>query len=166
MGQARASATEALGLAEATAIGKKMQAEAEGLNTKFDAMGKMSHEARSHEEYRMALETSLQQALASIEAGKAVSESNAQTIASALKNARIDLVGGDGGIFENLTKAVSLGKAVEGFTEKSPLVQQLLDQYLGVKVPTRERPGDLELEEQPAALVRPTENKPEVVGTD
>ncbi|ASN82217.1 hypothetical protein DFI_12410 [Deinococcus ficus] len=134
MGQARATATEALGLAEATAIGKRMTAEAEGLTSKFDAMGQMSPAARSHEEYRMALETSLQQALASIEAGKEVSKENATVLADALRNARIDLVGGDGGMFEALSKAMSLGKAVEGFAGKSPLVQQLLDQYLGIRV--------------------------------
>ena len=134
MGQARATATEALGLAEATAIGKRMTAEAEGLTSKFDAMGQMSPAARSHEEYRMALETSLQQALASIEACKEVSKENATVLADALRNARIDLVGGDGGMFEALSKAMSLGKAVEGFAGKSPLVQQLLDQYLGIRV--------------------------------
>ena len=134
MGQARATATEALGLAEATAIGKKMAAEAEGLTSKFSAMDSMSPAARSHEEYRMALETSLEQALASIEAGKEVSKENASVLADALRNARIDLVGGDGGMFEALSKAMSLGKAVEGFAGKSPLVQQLLDQYLGIRV--------------------------------
>ena len=134
LGQAKASAAEALGSAEASAIGKKMTAEAEGLTSKFDAMGKMSHEARSHEEFRMALQTSLQQALASIEAGKEVSKQNAEMLATALRNAKIDLVGGDGGMFEALSKATSLGKAVEGFAGKSPLVQQLLDQYLGLQV--------------------------------
>lgn len=155
LGQAKASATEALGAAEASAVGKKMTAEAEGLTAKFDAMGKMSHEARSHEEYRMALETSLHQALASIEAGKAVSTSNAETIASALRNAKIDLVGGDGGMFEALSTATSLGKAVEGFTAKSPLVQQLLEQYLGVKTETKpypqtSQPLDKTLDKRPA----------------
>lgn len=160
MGQARASATQALGLAEATSTRQKMLAEAEGLNTKFDAMNAMSQEARSHEEYRMALETSLQQALASIEAGKQISASNAETIASALRNARIDLVGGDGGMFDNITKAISLGKSVEGFAGKSPLVQQLLDQYLGVKVQTDERniPS--------GEIVKAPDSRREVVGTD
>ncbi|WP_221089190.1 hypothetical protein [Deinococcus aquaedulcis] len=134
MGQARASATEALGSAEASATLKKMTAEAEGLTGKFNAMGQMSPEARSHEEYRMALETSLQQALASIEAGKEISKENAEVIASALRSAKIDLVGGEGGMFEALSKALSLGKAVEGFTQKSPLVQSVLQRF-GVNVP-------------------------------
>ena len=57
MGRAQADATQAMGDAEATSIGKRMAAEAEGLTSKFDAMDKMSIESRSHEEFRMALET-------------------------------------------------------------------------------------------------------------
>ncbi|GGK14115.1 hypothetical protein GCM10008955_04300 [Deinococcus malanensis] len=132
MGQARASVTEAIGSAEASAVGKKMTAEAEGLSAKFGAMDQMSQEARNHEEFRMALETSLEQSLATIEAEKMVSKENAEVISSALRNARIDLVGGEGGMFEALSRAVSLGKSVEGFTAKSPLVQNLMQRFLGV----------------------------------
>gem|GEM_PF-2950864 len=82
----------------------------------------------------MMLDNSLKQALASIEAGKEVSRENAGVIASALRNADIDLVGGDGGMFENLIKAVSLGKSIEGFAGKSPIVQDLMQRYLGVNV--------------------------------
>jgi hypothetical protein len=78
------------------------------------------------------LDNSLKQALASIDAGKEVSRENAGVIASALRNADIDLVGGDGGMFENLIKAVSLGKSIEGLADKSPIVQELMQRYLGV----------------------------------
>ncbi|MFC6592934.1 hypothetical protein ACFP81_14305 [Deinococcus lacus] len=141
MGQARAAATEALGAAEAGATLRKMSAEAEGLTSKFNAMDKMSPEARAHEEYRMALQTSLQEALASIEAGKAISAANAETIATALRHAKIDLVGGDGGMFDSITKATALGKSVEAFVGKSPLLQQVLEQYLGLKTSQPRRPG-------------------------
>ncbi|GGN37615.1 hypothetical protein [Deinococcus daejeonensis] len=140
LGQAKATATEALGAAEASATRDRMNAEAEGLTAKFGAMDRMSADARSHEEYRMALETSLQQALASIEAGKEISRENAEVIAAALKNAKIDLVGGEGGMFEALTKALSLGKAVEGFTQKSPLFQSVLSRF-GVNVQRENRPN-------------------------
>ncbi len=140
LGQAKASATQALGTAEASATRDRMNAEAEGLTAKFGAMDRMSADARSHEEYRMALETSLQQALASIEAGKEISRENAEVIAAALKNAKIDLVGGEGGMFEALTKALSLGKAVEGFTHKSPLFQSVLSRF-GVNVQRENRPN-------------------------
>lgn len=132
MGLARATATESLGNAEAGVVQKKLLAEAEGLVRKFEAIASLSDQARGHEEFRMMLDNSLKQALASIEAGKEVSRENAGVIASALRNADIDLVGGDGGMFENLIKAVSLGKSIEGFAGKSPIVQELMQRYLGV----------------------------------
>ncbi|MCD9097947.1 hypothetical protein LU699_13610 [Luteimonas fraxinea] len=132
MGRAKATATESLGLAEATVIGKKLFAEAEGLTKKFGAIDALSDTARGHEEFRMTLDTSLKQALAAFEAGKEVSKENAEVIATALRNADIDLIGGDGGMFENVIKAVSLGRSIEGLTEKSPILQDLLQRYLGV----------------------------------
>ena len=134
MGLARATATESLGNAEAGVVQKKLLAEAEGLVRKFEAIASLSDQARGHEEFRMMLDNSLKQALASIEAGKEVSRENAGVIASALRNADIDLVGGAGGMFENLIKAVSLGKSIEGFAGKSPIVQDLMQRYLGVNV--------------------------------
>ncbi|RMH91146.1 hypothetical protein EBB59_08365 [Lysobacter pythonis] len=130
---AEAEGASKMGDAQAHATARKMAAEAEGLVAKFEAMGKMSDEARSHEEYRMALQTSLEQALAQIEAGKEISRENAEVIATALRNARIDLVGGEGGMFDSLSRAISLGKSVEGFAAKSPLVQELMQRYLGVR---------------------------------
>lgn len=132
MGRAKATAVESVGVAEANVVAKKLLAEAEGLTRKFQAIEALSDSARNHEEYRMALDTSLEQALASIDAGKAVAKENAEVIASALRNADIDMVGGDGGMFESLVKAISLGKSIEGLTAKSPVVQDLLQKYLGV----------------------------------
>ncbi|NYZ62524.1 flotillin family protein [Luteimonas deserti] len=132
MGRAKAAATESLGLAEASVIEKKLFAEAEGLTKKFGAIDALSDTARGHEEFRMTLDTSLKQALAAFEAGKEVSKENAEVIATALRNADIDLIGGDGGMFENVVKAVSLGRSIEGMTEKSPILQGLLQRYLGV----------------------------------
>ncbi|XQA68199.1 hypothetical protein ACM9XB_11560 [Xanthomonas sacchari] len=133
MGKAKASAAESIGMAEAVVVEKRLLAEADGLTRKFEAIGALSDSARGHEEFRMLLDNSLKQALASIEAGKEVSKENAEVIASALRNADIDLVGGDGGMFDNLIKAVSLGKSIEGLAEKSPIVQDLMQRYLGVQ---------------------------------
>ncbi|WP_267118112.1 flotillin family protein, partial [Xanthomonas sacchari] len=132
MGKAKASAAESIGMAEAVVVEKRLLAEADGLTRKFEAIGALSDSARGHEEFRMLLDNSLKQALASIEAGKEVSKENAEVIASALRNADIDLVGGDGGMFDNLIKAVSLGKSIEGLADKSPIVQDLMQRYLGV----------------------------------
>lgn len=120
------------GKAEAAILAEKLFAEAEGLTKKFQAIDALTDNARSHEEYRMALDTSLKQALASIEAGKEVSKENAEVVATALRNADIDMVGGDGGMFDSLVKAISLGRSIEGLTDKSPVVQELMQKYLGV----------------------------------
>lgn len=135
MGKAEAESTMAMGKAEAESIGAKMAAEAEGLTSKFDAMGKMSAEARAHEEYRMSLETQLRHALAAIEAGKEISRENADVLAEALKGANIELIGGDGGVFDALTKGVSIGKALEGIASHSPLVQQVVGKLAGLPAP-------------------------------
>lgn len=132
MGQAKAESTLAMGKAEAESIGAKMAAEAEGLTSKFEAMGKMGPDARAHEEYRMGLETQLRQALAAIEAGKDISRENADVLAEALKGANIELIGGDGGVFDALTRGVSIGKALEGIASHSPLVQQVVGKLAGL----------------------------------
>ncbi|MGY0612657.1 MULTISPECIES: hypothetical protein [unclassified Luteimonas] len=129
---AMADANLKQGKTEATILAEKLFAEAEGLTRKFLAIDALTDNARSHEEYRMALDTSLKQALASIEAGKEVSKENAEVVATALRNANIDMVGGDGGMFDSLIKAISLGKSIEGLTDKSPVVQELMQKYLGV----------------------------------
>jgi uncharacterized membrane protein YqiK len=141
MGRAKATAAETLGLAEASVIEKKLTAEAEGLTRKFQAIDSLGETARGHEEFRMTLDTSLKQALATLDAGKEISKENAEVIASALRNADIDMVGGDGGMFENLVKAVSLGKSIEGLTDKSPIVQDLMQRYLGVDMSARGKPA-------------------------
>ena len=53
--------------------------------------------------------------------------------AAALSKANIDIVGGGGDFFNNFAKALSVGKAVEGVSAKSPIVQELLGKFLGGK---------------------------------
>lgn len=132
LGTAKATAVESVGVAEANVTAKKLMAEAEGLSKKFEAIDSLSDRAREHEEFRMTLQGHLEQAMAAIHAGRDVSKENAEVIASALRNAKIDLVGGDGGMFDSLSKALTLGKSIEGFAGKSPIVQELMERFLGV----------------------------------
>ena len=90
-------------------------------------------DARSHEEFRMQLEKNLEQALAAIEANKSVAKDQAEVLSSALSKAHIDIVGGEGAFFDNFAKALSVGKAIEGVSGKSPIVQELLNKFLGSK---------------------------------
>ena len=96
----------------------------------------MSESAREHEEFRMTLETAFQEALASIEAGKEIAKENAEVLATALQNAKIDIVGGEDHLFNNFGKALSMGKAIDGLAGKSETIAGLLERFAGIKLPT------------------------------
>jgi len=127
-GESEADATLNIGSSTAEVTLRQFKAEAEGLTEKFDAMNAMSEDARSHEEFRMTLETALKETLASIEAGKEISRENAEVLATALREAKIDIVGGEEHFFDTFAKSLSMGKAIDGLTNKSDTIQNLLGQ--------------------------------------
>ncbi len=129
-GDAEARAAREIGLANAEVTREQFKAEADGLVDKFSAMNSMSEDARSHEEYRMGLETALKEALASIEAGKDIAKENAEVLAVALQKAKIDIVGGEDHFFDNFAKSLSIGKAVDGLAGKSSTIQALINKVV------------------------------------
>ena len=137
-GMASARVTNAQGSAEAQVIREKFEAEAAGLVEKFSAMGTMTGEAREHEEFRMSLETALEEALASIEAGREVAKENAEVLAQALEKAKIDIVGGEQHFFDTFARSLSLGKAVDGLVTKSDTLGTLVDRVLDTKTGSSE----------------------------
>lgn len=130
-GDAEAKAKKEIGLAGADVTREQFKAEADGLVEKFQAMGTMSAEARSHEEFRMSLETALKEALASIDAGKDIAKENAEVLATALEKAKIDIVGGEDHFFNNFAKALSMGKAIDGLADKSSMLSSLVEKFVG-----------------------------------
>ncbi|WP_363799441.1 flotillin family protein [Lysobacter firmicutimachus] len=130
LGVAKAKATKDLGLSEAEVLLQKFKAEAEGLGQKFGALDSLSDQARAHEEFRMQLEKSFEQALAGIEANKEIAKEQSEVLAAALSKANIDIVGGEGAFFDSFAKALSVGKAIEGVAGKSPIVQDVLQRLL------------------------------------
>lgn len=130
IGVAQAKAEKEKGLAAAVVTRERYKAEADGLTEKFNAMNTMSEVAREHEEFRMKLEKDFDQSMASIEANKVISSEQAKAIAEGLREANIDIVGGQGDFFNTFAKSLSLGKAVEGLSTKSPTVQALLNKFL------------------------------------
>ncbi len=127
-GESEAAATLQVGSSKADVTLAQFKAEAEGLTEKFEAMNAMSEDARSHEEFRMTLETALKETLASIDAGKEISKENAEVLATALREAKIDIVGGEEHFFDTFAKSLSMGKAIDGLTNKSDTIQNLLGQ--------------------------------------
>jgi len=131
MGKAEAVATKEIGLSSAEILLAKGKAEADALVEKFAAMNNMNKESREFEEFRLNLDVKLQEVMASIEANKEISSDQADVLAAALKNANIDIVGGQGDYFDKLAKGMGAGNAVNGFIEKSPIVQALMEKLLG-----------------------------------
>ncbi len=143
-GTSQAKATRETGLAEAEVIREKFKAEADGLVDKFTAMGNMTDQARSHEEFRMSLETALKEAMASIDAGKEIAKENAEVLATALAKAKIDIVGGEEHFFDNFAKSLSIGKAVDGLASKSSTISNILEGVLALA--NNKKPKDQELQ--------------------
>ncbi len=131
LGKAEAVATKEIGISSADVVREKGKAEADALVEKFAAMNNMDASSREFEEFRLNLEYQLKEVLASIEANKEISSDQASVLASALKNANIDIVGGQGDYFDKLAKGMGAGNAVNGFIEKSPIIQALMQKLLG-----------------------------------
>jgi uncharacterized membrane protein YqiK len=117
--EAMADAIEKSGVAEAEVMAKKAEAEAEGMTKKFAAMATMSKEQKSHEEFRMRLDKQHEQTMKSIETNVVIAQQQALVLAEALKQANIDIVGGDTAYFDSFVKSLSVGKSIDGTIGKS-----------------------------------------------
>lgn len=125
---AKADVIEKTGLAEAEIVAKKAIAEAEGMTKKFEAMSAMSDAQREHEEYRMRMDNQHQEAMRRIDNEVEMAKHQAAVLAEALKQANIDIVGGDSSYLDSFIKSISVGKAIDGAVAKSDI---LSDRYTG-----------------------------------
>lgn len=137
---ADAEATAKTGHAEAEVIEARFQAEANGLREKFAAMTAMSPETRAHEEFRMRLDNAQIAALKTIEAQTAIARDQAEVLGTAMANAKIDIVGGEGDYFERFVNALAIGKGIDGAVAKSHTLQVGLKDHLSGE---RDMVGDL-----------------------
>lgn len=133
LGLAKAKATKEQGSAEASILLERLSAEAEGLGKKFGALDSLSDTARAHEEFRMQLEKSFEEAMAAIAANKDIAKDQAEVLAAAMAKAKIEIVGGEGDFFNSFAKSLSVGKAIEGVVGKSPVVQDVIARLLAGK---------------------------------
>jgi uncharacterized membrane protein YqiK len=127
--EANAVATEKMGHAEASALRERYLAEAEGLREKAQSMNSFEDATRDHEEVRLQIEKDKELGLEEIEARWKIAESQAELIQAGLKNAKIDIVGGESIFFDRLVGAIANGKAVDGFVDKSSHVSAAVDGY-------------------------------------
>lgn len=127
---AEAEAIERRGQAEADAVRQHFQAEADGLKSKFAAMASMDEKTRAHEEFRLRVDTTHNETMAGIAAAREAATLNAGVFAEAVKQANIDIVGGDGEFFERYMRALSVGKAIDGAVNKSDLLSSTFKDHL------------------------------------
>ncbi|MFZ5890578.1 MAG: SPFH domain-containing protein [Myxococcota bacterium] len=124
--EAEAAVLEKQGAAEAAAIREKLSAEAQGLAQKAASMKALDESGRGHEEFRLQLEKERAVALEALKVKKDVVAAQAQVMAEAMSNARINIVGGDGQFFERFVGAISLGQSVDGALEQSETLRALV----------------------------------------
>lgn len=67
----------------------------------------------------MRLERAHLETLKQIEAQQAIAKEQAEVLGIALKNAKIDIVGGQGDYFDSFVKALSVGKGIDAAVNKS-----------------------------------------------
>ena len=128
--EADATATEKMGTAEARALEERYLAEARGLLEKAQSMNTLDDKSRNHEEYRLAIEKDKELGLEGIMAHWKVAEAQARLIQEGLRNAKIDIVGGESVFFDRLVGAIANGKSVDGFIDKSQHVTNAASGYL------------------------------------
>ncbi len=119
------------GNVEAAIMEAKATAEAKGLEQKANAMKLLDGVGKDHEEFKLRLEQQKQIQLAEINANRQIAESQAIIMSEALKNAKIDIVGGETQFFDTIINAISRGKSFERVINNSPTLLELKESVLG-----------------------------------
>ncbi len=129
-GMAESVAIREKGHAEADALQNKMSAEAKGVAEKMTAMKAMEGTAREHEEFRLQMENDRLIKMQGLEIQARIAAEQARVLGEAFKNAKIDIVGGDGAFFDRFVNAVTMGKSLDAVVDRSSTVQVVADEYL------------------------------------
>lgn len=127
--EAKADAIEKQGLAEANVSREKYSSEATGITEKAEAMKQLDSVGKDHEEFKLQLDKEKDVEIAAIDAQRGIAESQAGVVGDALKSARIDIVGGDGEFFDQITSAVKGGKAIDRFIYNSKVATDIKDTF-------------------------------------
>jgi uncharacterized membrane protein YqiK len=127
--EAKAEAIEKQGMAEANVSREKYHSEAVGITEKAEAMKQLDAVGKDHEEFKLQLDKEKEVEIAAINAQKGIAESQAGVVGDALKAARIDIVGGDGEFFDQITSAVKGGKAIDRFVYNSKVATDIKETF-------------------------------------
>ncbi len=126
----KAEADKEKGLADAQVLFEKAQAEAEGIDRKAKAMKTFNDAGKEHEEFKLRLDKDLKIELAGINVQKDIADAQAAVLSEALRNAKIDIVGGEQVFFDKIMGAITQGKSMDRTVHNSEIFSEIKGQLL------------------------------------
>lgn len=129
-GEAEAKTLELKLTAEAKGIEEKSLAEATGLREKQEVLNAMSEQAREFETFGLRLNQERELTLAKLDNSVDLAEKQAGVLATALSEANINIMGGDGEFLHQFMKSITVGKSLDGLVNESETIQTLFKDYL------------------------------------
>lgn len=129
--EVKAEAKRKEGLIEAEVTKEKALAEAAGIEEKAAAMKKLDGVGKEHEEFKLTLQKEKEVELAQIHIQKDIADAQAQVLGEALRNADIDIVGGETMFFENIVKQISNARGIDCLVNESDNLSQVKKALLG-----------------------------------
>jgi flotillin len=129
-GEADAKTLELKLTAEAKGIKEKALAEATGLREKQEVLNAMSDTAREFETFGLRLNQERELTLAKLDNSVDLAEKQAGVLATALSEANINIMGGDGEFLHQFMKSITVGKSLDGLVNESETIQTLFKDHL------------------------------------
>ncbi|KGJ97343.1 hypothetical protein GAB14E_0932 [Colwellia psychrerythraea] len=129
-GEAEAKTLELKLTAEAKGIEEKSLAEATGLREKQEVLNAMSEQAREFETFGLRLNQERELTLAKLDNSVDLAEKQAEVLGTALQDANINIMGGDGEFLRQFMKSITVGKSLDGLVNESETVQALFKDHL------------------------------------
>jgi uncharacterized membrane protein YqiK len=127
--EAEAEGTKDRELATATGIEAKGRAEAKAIEEKAKAMKLLHDSGQQHEEFRLKLSKERDVELAAINIQRDIAQAHSQVVGEALKNSKIDIVGGENDFFEKIVRAVGNGKSVDRLLNNSETLSDIKNTF-------------------------------------
>ena len=126
---AKADALEKQGMAEAEVLKLKFVSEAEGIREKAEAMKLFDGVGKEHEEFKLRLNKDKDIEIAAIDAQRQIADSQSRIVGEALKNSKIDIVGGETTFFDRIVDAVTSGKTIDRMVLGSRTLSDVKDTF-------------------------------------
>lgn len=129
LAEATSKESAAIGMGEAEVLRAKGAADAEAIRDKADAMKLFEEAGQDHEEFKLELDKAKTIELAEIDVQRQIAEQQAIVVGEALKNSKIDIVGGEVEFFDRITRAITTGKVVDRTIENSETLEDVKDTF-------------------------------------